>query len=378
MTAQTSESLSAQSAHAEGSDGASVARLLADQLKPGTGTLGMIYVSDLLAGDLEAMLSALREHTGVADWVGTVSPGICANGREYFDTSAAAALVLDLPKDAYEPTWHITDSPDIERLANSEMQPVLGVVHGDPRNPAAPELIAELSAKTGAFLVGGMTASRSEHWQIANTLFDGGISGVLFSEDVPVVTALSQGCSPVGPVREVGECDGQLICELDGGTALGALEQDLGIELDEEEFANAVAQIHVAIMVEGSDTGDYMVRNLMGIEPENGWLAIGDMPEPGQHLMFCRRDAASADKDLQRMLGELRKRAERIAPGAEPRAGLYHSCLARGPNLFGYAAHEVELIAGEFGDFPLIGFFGNGEISHDRLYGYTGVLTLFY
>ena len=26
---------------------------------------------------------------------------------------------------------------------------------------------------------------------------------------------------------------------------------------------------------------------------------------------------------------------------------------------------------------PLAGFFGNGEISHNRLYGYTGVLTLF-
>jgi NADH:ubiquinone oxidoreductase subunit 2 (subunit N) len=26
---------------------------------------------------------------------------------------------------------------------------------------------------------------------------------------------------------------------------------------------------------------------------------------------------------------------------------------------------------------PLAGFFGNGEVSHDRLYGYTGVLLLF-
>lgn len=378
MTAKTSETLTAQAAHAEGANGRAVAEMLAHQFKPGTGTLGILYATDLLAADLEEMLSILRERTGVADWVGTVSPGICASGREYFDTSAAAALVLDLPKDAYEPTWHLTNTTDIERLAKTEMQPVLGVVHGDPRNPGTPELIADLAAQTGAFLVGGMTASRSEHWQIANTLFDGGLSGVLFSDQVPVATALTQGCAPLGPVRQVGACDGQLICELDGGTALGALEADLGMGLDEDGFTNAVSQVHVAIMVEGSDTGDYMVRNLMGIEPENGWLAIGDMPHEGQHVMFCNRDAASADADMRRMLGELRKRAEKIAPGAEPKAGLYHSCLARGPNLFGYAAHEVDLIAGEFGEFPLIGFFGNGEISHDRLYGYTGVLTLFF
>ena len=29
------------------------------------------------------------------------------------------------------------------------------------------------------------------------------------------------------------------------------------------------------------------------------------------------------------------------------------------------------------GDVPLAGFYANGEISHNRLYGYTGVLTLF-
>jgi small ligand-binding sensory domain FIST len=27
---------------------------------------------------------------------------------------------------------------------------------------------------------------------------------------------------------------------------------------------------------------------------------------------------------------------------------------------------------------PLAGFFANGEISHNRLYGYTGVLTLLF
>jgi small ligand-binding sensory domain FIST len=29
------------------------------------------------------------------------------------------------------------------------------------------------------------------------------------------------------------------------------------------------------------------------------------------------------------------------------------------------------------GEFPLVGFFANGEIFNQRLYGYTGVLTLF-
>ena len=34
------------------------------------------------------------------------------------------------------------------------------------------------------------------------------------------------------------------------------------------------------------------------------------------------------------------------------------------------------MIEQTLGDFPLVGLFANGEISNDRLYGYTGVLTL--
>jgi len=60
-----------------------------------------------------------------------------------------------------------------------------------------------------------------------------------------------------------------------------------------------------------------------------------------------------------------------------PKAGVYVSCVARGAALFGGPGVETGLIRETLGDFPLIGFFANGEISRDRLYGHTGVLTLF-
>jgi small ligand-binding sensory domain FIST len=103
-----------------------------------------------------------------------------------------------------------------------------------------------------------------------------------------------------------------------------------------------------------------------------GRLAIGAPVAPGDRLLFCRRDPASALKDLERMLGDLKRRAP-----TTPRAGLYFSCVARGPNQFGPDSVELGLIRQALGEFPLVGFFANGEISNDRLYGYTGVLTLF-
>jgi small ligand-binding sensory domain FIST len=114
------------------------------------------------------------------------------------------------------------------------------------------------------------------------------------------------------------------------------------------------------------------VRNLVGFDPRNGLVAIGAQVEKGMQVMFCRRDEAAAREDLHRMLDRIS--ADLDGP---PRGGLYFSCLGRGEHLFGRRSAELELIARRLGEFPLVGFFCNGEISHDRLYGYTGVLTLF-
>jgi small ligand-binding sensory domain FIST len=101
-------------------------------------------------------------------------------------------------------------------------------------------------------------------------------------------------------------------------------------------------------------------------------LAIGDRVEPGAELLFCRRDEAAARVDLTRIVGELKSAVP------QPRGALYFSCLARGEHMFGSRGAELGLILRALGVVPLVGFFCNGEISRDRLYGYTGVLTLFH
>ena len=88
--------------------------------------------------------------------------------------------------------------------------------------------------------------------------------------------------------------------------------------------------------------------------------------------MFCRRDAETAREDMTRMLDSIRQGLY-----APPRGAVYYSCLGRGASLFGPNSEELKMIRSALGDFPLVGFFCNGEISHNRLYGYTGVLTLF-
>ena len=186
-----------------------------------------------------------------------------------------------------------------------------------------------------------------------------------------MVTGLSQGCTPIGPVRTVTRSQNNILLQVDGRPALEVLREDMK-ELLARDSAQAAYHVHVALPVPGSDTGDYLVRNLVGIDPTQSAVAIGALVDPGDRIIFCRRDLQSAVADLKRMLREIRQRLD-----GPPKGGIYVSCLARGPNMFGPGSREMALVAEELGDFPLVGFFANGEISNNRLYGYTGVLTLF-
>ena len=139
-----------------------------------------------------------------------------------------------------------------------------------------------------------------------------------------------------------------------------------------QEVIGAERSVLVGIPVPGSDTGDYTARNLVGIDPRNKLIAIGDLVEPGTELLFCRRDGRRRVRTSSASLGELKSAVP------QPRGALYFSCLARGEHMFGSRGAELGLILRALGEVPLVGFFCNGEISRDRLYGYTGVLTVFH
>ncbi|HQU17270.1 MAG: histidine kinase [Chromatiales bacterium 21-64-14] len=344
---------------------------------PPGASLGFLYATDELAPHLDALLERVRERTGVPHWVGTVGVGICAGSQEYYEQPALALMVTDLPGDSFrvfpplrEGIEELDDGLDAWRQASGSH---VALVHGDPRNPAVPDLIEALAGRAaGGFLVGGLSSSRAHYAQIADGVVDGGLSGVMFARDVAVLTGLTQGCTLIGSKHVVTRCQRNVAVELDGRPALEVFYEEIG-EVLARDLNRIAGYIFVALPVPGSDTGDYLVRNLVGIDPAKGLLAVGDMLHTDDTLQFCRRDGASAHTDLVRMLRDLKRRA----PDRAPRGGVYFSCLGRGRSMFGADSAELRTIQRELGEFPLVGFFANGEISHDRLYGYTGVLVLF-
>lgn len=402
------------SAAASGTDWRDTSKTVLEKLEsvrmsPNSFNLGFLYIADHMADDAVSIVNLFRSVLGVEHWVGSVGMGVLGAREAFVDEPAIAAMVGKFPPESF------CIFPQTDEFAGSEagdsqagvkawlgaQQPFLTLVHVDPMAREDPEaVIRRLEAGAQTFIVGGLTSSRAQHYQIADVVCENTVSGVFFSPAVKVASSLSQGCEPMGPSHVVTRAHEGVISELDGRRALEVFQEDLrraqaektGRKLEEfqvdlrglsaaeqipAEFLPLFqGQVHVALTHAQSDRQDFMARNITGLNADEGSISIAHRVETGNRLFFALRTQESVCADLRRSLQSLKARVEHDHGSFAPKGGLYFSCIARG---FGMANknYEMEIIHEILGDFPLAGFFAGGEISNARLYGYTGVMVLF-
>jgi small ligand-binding sensory domain FIST len=122
--------------------------------------------------------------------------------------------------------------------------------------------------------------------------------------------------------------------------------------------------------------GEYLVRNIVGLDPGAGILAVAEEIFAGERMLFTLRDGQRAREDLRQML---ERQAESLG-GKSPSLGMYFNCCARGSSLYGMDGIDTAYIRQLLGEFPLIGLFGSFELGplgrKNHLLAYTGVLAL--
>jgi small ligand-binding sensory domain FIST len=194
---------------------------------------------------------------------------------------------------------------------------------------------------------------------------------------LPVLTVVSQGCRPIGREAVITRCEGNVVYELAGKPALERLRTEIAA-LSSEERALAAGGLLAGLVIDENrpeyDTGDFLMRGLLGADEASGVLALGDKARVGQTLRFFVRDAASAEADLRRALrGVLRR--------ARPAGALLFTCNGRGTNMFPQPDHDARVVADALGTQALAGFFCGGEIGpvggKAFLHGFTATLAVF-
>ena len=392
------------------------AQIEAQRTEPGhvhTPTLGWVYLTDEMAAHADALLLELQQRWPGVEWVGATGVGIAASGVEYVDEPAISLMLTDLPRAQFRV---FAGARPLANFAAHTAQ-----VHADPGTTELSELIHEMAARTATgYLFGGLASGRTRALHIAGAALSGGLSGVAFGAGVGLVSRVTQGCQPAGPLRRITAAERNVITTLDGEPALDCLLRDAGVEgaepraalprlrqflvgLVDAPAAGGVASEASAggtdsVARRGAFGADTRVRNLIGLDAGRRGIAIGDVVETGMQLAFCTRNVEAARRDLVRICAEVR---EELEPESWPLAGalapnqsapgdpglpstpsgmagaIYVSCAGRGGAHFGGPSAELAIVRHALGDVPLVGFFAAGEIARANLYGYTGVLTVF-
>ncbi len=255
---------------------------------------------------------------------------------------------------------------------------------GEPFSFPADELVRRLNEDhPGSPILGGMASggvAPGENQLILGrqTLTEGAVAAVIYG-NVRIRSVVSQGCRPIGQPYVVTRCEANVIHEL-GSAAARAFERDLET-LSEREKQQVRQGLHLGrALSEYQDEfhrGDFLVRNVIGADPNTGALAVGDYVRLGQTVQFHIRDEITADEDLRKLLGEVGT----TTGLPELRGALLFTCNGRGTRMFTSSNHDATCVQDLLGEIPVAGFFAQGEIGpvgqQNFLHGFTASVALF-
>src|ERR1700693_4578139 len=214
----------------------------------------------------------------------------------------------------------------------------------------------------------------------SNSLTGLRMGGTLLSQ-----SGVAHACHPIGESLMVTRAKGNTIYEISGKPAFYFFSDLFKNRLHKpEEIQKAASLVFLGLSVNPCDTSfnkiDYVVRNILSVDSEEGTLNISDRVEEGKIVSFMVRDPRRAMEETEKMISAL---AEGFSSqGAVPRFGIYINCCGRGNSLYGKRNVDTGLIRKYFGELPLIGFFSYAEMAStpcgDTLWhNYSGVLTIF-
>ena len=350
-------------------------------------SLAVLFASAHFLAVAEDLVAAISNALGKLPLIGCVGEAVAGGARE-IESQPAVSL------------WLGSGLGPVETFAMEYLRTPSGGAYGGylfPREPhgvhllicdpftfPADGLLTHLNERVpGAVIMGGMASAalrprQSRLFQDDRVLSAGAVGVHLPNAEVHPLVA--QGCRPIGDAYIITRADGNLIHELGGRPPLVRLhEMAAALPSRDQELLAQGLQLGVVIDEYRAEPGqgDFLIRGVVGADPDSGAIAVGDQIEVGQTVQFHVRDAQSADEDLRRAL----ERESAALGGRRPAGALLFTCNGRGSRLFTEPDHDAGLIAATLGDIPVAGFFCAGELGpvggQNFLHTFTASIALF-
>ena len=375
--------------------------------------LGLVFISSAFATDYPRVLPLLREQLPDIPLIGCGGGGVignrigdCSMGEESMETveiegDIGISLTLaHLPgvkiQDFYLSLEHLPDldsPPDrwIEAIGVNPADDPQLILLADPLMTGITDCLQGIDyAYPNAPKVGGLSSGGVLN---GGSLFYGdrplreGVVGLALSGNIQLDTIVAQGCRPIGKPYRVASGERNIILALDD---LGETDsprpplellRELITQLSQSDRELAQQSLFIGVVrdefKQRLEAGDFLIRNLVGVDPQAGAIAIGDRVRPGQRIQFHLRDAQTSADDLETLL---QRYCDRPGEPSTPLGALMFACLGRGLGLYKDHNFDSRLFHRYFPHLPLSGFFCNGEIGpvggSTFLHGYTSVFGI--
>ncbi|HZZ72475.1 MAG TPA: FIST N-terminal domain-containing protein [Pirellulales bacterium] len=368
-----------------------VCRAALEQLG-GPPDLALVFISPQHGSELKPFAQRLCDRLETECVLGCTGEAIVGGGTEVEGAPAIALWTARLPNVQVAP-FRLEFARTAEggtfvgwsdSLPEAWPKDAAVLLLGEPYTFPADELIRRLNEdKAGVPVLGGMASGGNGPGEnqilLGREVYSSGAVAVYLQGRLKIRTVVSQGCRPVGRTFIITKAEQNVIRELSGQPAMTQL-QAVFAELSPAEQQMVRRGLHVGqVLSEYKDhfgRGDFLVRNVIGADPDSGAIAIGDFVRPGQTVQFHIRDADSADEDLRELL-----RGAGVPTETRGRGGLLFTCNGRGTRLFSEPNHDAAAVQAAVGAIPLAGFFAQGEIGpvagRNFLHGFTASIALF-
>lgn len=365
-----------------------------DQLQADSVSIGFIFITPHFFEQAKEILEIVRVNARVPLLVGCSTVSLVVGAYEKENVQGISLALYHFPEaelKAFHYRQHHVElnggpHPWIERSGVSPAETGGWITFADPFNIDVEAWLKDWNqAYPGTPLLGGLATGffpehRSQVYLNGEAFEEGGVA-VSFGGGVRIQGMVSQGCTPIGHPWLVTRTERNMIVEISGRPACESLVQTIDrlSEMDRDKLrGNLFIGLVVDEYLEEFRRGDFLIRNLIGVDQQTGKIAVGAIPRVGQTIQFQRRDCETARDDLLLSLSRVKELlGETVIYG-----GCLATCNGRGSHLFRMPNHDTREICSRLENMSgLTGFFCNGEFGpvgpRNFLHGYTASLALF-
>jgi small ligand-binding sensory domain FIST len=366
---------------------------LRTQLRAPHVSLGLVFMTPRFFEQARQILEILRVHARIPLLAGCSSTALVAGAEEIEDNPGLVLALYSLPGanltgtyftqtqvEAADGTNYWPETTGVAAAQTNGWITFIDPFHLDSESWLRTWNNSYAGLPVYGGLASGVFADQTTQVYLNGEVYDEGGVAISVGGDVKLTGVISQGCTPIGDTWTLTRVEQNLIHRIANRPAYEVLSETVE-EMAPDEQKKVRGNLFIGLVVneylEDFHRGDFLVRNLLGGDPQTGVLAVGALPRAGQTMQFQRRDAEAASEDMNELLA----RTHIELGGATVYGGCLCCCNGRGKNLFGSSGHDAQLVQKQFGGIGLAGFFCNGEIGpvgeKNFLHGYTASLALF-